>query len=424
MFIDTAKIFIKAGKGGNGAVTFHREKFVASGGPDGGDGGVGGNVVFEVDDHMNTLLDFRFKRKYVAESGMPGGGKNSFGKAGKDLVIKVPRGTLIKDSATGALMCDMSSTERFIAARGGRGGWGNAHFATPTRQAPRFAKPGLEGDEREILLELKLIADVGLIGFPNVGKSTLLSMISKSRPKIANYHFTTLTPNLGVVFVDAGQSFVCADIPGLIEGASEGVGLGHYFLRHVERCRLLVHLVDVSGSEGRDPVDDMMIINKELERYSPELAKRPQIIVCNKTDILEEDSDNLERVKVAAEQMGFMCLEMSAATNTGTRELIYKVWDELQKLDPIPDFEADFVFEEETLPAERDIQIEFEDGIYYIRGTWIEKVVGSTNFGDYESRMYFERTLRKAGVFDMLEKAGVQEKDIVDACGLQFEYIY
>ncbi|MBQ4040197.1 MAG: Obg family GTPase CgtA [Oscillospiraceae bacterium] len=275
-----------------------------------------------------------------------------------------------------------------------------------------------------MLLELKLIADVGLIGFPNVGKSTLLSMISKSRPKIANYHFTTLTPNLGVVFVDAGQSFVCADIPGLIEGASEGVGLGHYFLRHVERCRLLVHLVDVSGSEGRDPVDDMMIINRELEKYSPELAKRPQIIVCNKTDILEADSDNLDRVKVAAEQMGFMCLEMSAATNTGTRELIYKVWDELQKLDPIPDFEADFVFEEETLPEERDIQIEVEDGIYYIRGTWIEKVVGSTNFGDYESRMYFERTLRKAGVFDMLEREGIQEKDTVDACGLQFEYIY
>ncbi len=423
MFVDIVKIRIKAGKGGDGAVHFHREKYIAAGGPDGGDGGTGGNVVFVVDDHMNTLLDFRFKRKYVAENGEPGGIKNSFGKAGKDLLIKVPRGTLIKDSATGALMCDMSSTERFVAAKGGRGGWGNSHFATPTRQAPRFAKPGLEGDEREILLELKLIADVGLIGFPNVGKSTLLSMISKSRPKIANYHFTTLTPNLGVVFVDEGASFVCADIPGLIEGASEGVGLGHYFLRHVERCRLLVHLVDISGSEGRDPVEDFEVINRELEKYSPELAKRPQIIVCNKMDILEND-DNLKRMKEKADELGYMLLELSAVTNSGTKELVYTVWNELEKLPPIPDFTPDFVEEMPEPDGERDISIEVEDGIYYIRGSWIEKVVASTNFGDYESRMYFERTLRKAGVFDMLEREGIEEKDIVDACGLQFEYIY
>lgn len=423
MFVDIVKIKIKAGKGGDGIVNFHREKYVAAGGPDGGDGGKGGNVVFIVDDHMNTLLDFRFKRKYAAENGENGGKKNSFGKDGKDLIIKVPKGTLIRDEETGALMCDMSGVDQFVAAKGGRGGWGNAQFATPTRQAPRFAKPGLEGDERQLILELKLIADVGLIGFPNVGKSTLLSMISKSRPKIANYHFTTLTPNLGVVFVEEGSSFVCADIPGLIEGASEGVGLGHYFLRHVERCRLLVHLVDVSGSEGRNPVEDFEIINKELQKYSPELAKRPQIIVCNKIDILE-NQENLTNMRKKAEEMGASIVEISAATNQGTKELIYTVWNELKSLPPIPDFEADFVEDNKEIPAERDISIEIEDGIYYIKGSWIERVVSSTNFDDYESRMYFERTLRNAGVFDMLEKAGIEEKDTVDACGLQFEYVY
>ena len=278
-FVDTAKIFIKAGKGGDGAVSFHREKYVAAGGPDGGDGGKGGSVVFQVDDNLATLLDFRMKRKYAAPNGENGFGKRSSGKDGADIVIKVPRGCLIKDAETGALIHDMSDDQPFVAAKGGRGGWGNSHFATPTRQAPRFAKPGLPGQQRMIVLELKLIADVGLIGFPNVGKSTLLSVISKARPKIANYHFTSLVPNLGVVYVGEGQSFVAADIPGIIEGAAEGAGLGHDFLRHIERCRLLLHLVDAAGSEGRDPAEDLDAINAELQRYSPQLAQRPQIIV-------------------------------------------------------------------------------------------------------------------------------------------------
>lgn len=423
MFVDIVKIRTHAGKGGDGRVHFHREKYINAGGPDGGEGGKGGNVVFIIDDHMNTLLDFRMKRKYVAEDGEMGGTKNSTGKDGKDIVIKVPRGTLIRDSATGALMCDMSQVERFVAAKGGRGGWGNARFATPTRQAPRFAKPGQEGEERELILELKLIADVGLIGFPNVGKSTLLSVISKSRPKIANYHFTTITPNLGVVFVEAGSSFVCADIPGLIEGAADGVGLGHHFLRHVERCRLLVHLVDVSGSEGRDPVEDLEIINKELAQYSTELSKRPQIIVANKVDILE-NPENMTALKAKAEELGCLFFELSAAAHMGLNELIYAVWNELEKLPPVEIFEPDFVEEVPQITEERDIQIVVEDGVYYIRGTWIEKIVASTNFTDHESQLYFERTLRKAGVFDLLERAGVQEKDTVDACGLQFEYIY
>ena len=423
MFVDIVKIRTKAGKGGDGRVHFHTEKYVAAGGPDGGTGGKGGNVVFVIDNHMNTLLDFRMKRKYVAADGEVGGTKNSTGKDGKDIVIKVPRGTLIRDGASGALMCDMSEVEQFVAAKGGRGGWGNARFATPTRQAPRFAKPGQEGEERELILELKLIADVGLIGFPNVGKSTLLSVISKSRPKIANYHFTTLTPNLGVVFVEEGSSFVCADIPGLIEGASEGVGLGHHFLRHVERCRLLVHLIDVSGSEGRNPVEDLEIINKELEQYSQELSKRPQIIVANKVDILDSP-ENLDALKAKAKELGCQFFEISAAAHMGVQELIYAVWNELKQLPPVEIFEPDFVAEVPEITGERDVYIEVEDDVYYIRGTWIEKIVASTNFGDYESRMFFERTLRKAGVFDLLEQAGVQEKDTVDACGLQFEYIY
>ncbi len=425
MFVDVVKIKIKAGKGGDGRVNFHREKYIAAGGPDGGDGGKGGSVVFVVDDHMSTLLDFRYKRKYVAQDGEMGGQKKCFGKDAPNLVIKVPRGTLIKDAATGALMADMSGDEPFVAARGGRGGWGNTHFATPTRQAPRFAKPGLPGDERELILELKLIADVGLLGFPNVGKSTLLSVISAARPKIANYHFTTLTPNLGVVRVDEGCSFVCADIPGIIEGAAQGAGLGHDFLRHVDRCRLLVHLVDVSGSEGRDPVEDLDTINRELQDYSPALAQRPQIIAANKCDILDPDSDNLIRLRKRAEELGCPLFEISAAAQMGVRELIMQVWNRLEQLPPVQVYEAEVAVEAEVVaPAERDIRIEVEDGIYYVTGAWVEKIVGSINFDDYESRMYFERVLRKAGVFDMLEREGIQEKDTVDVLGLQFEYVY
>ena len=425
MFVDVAKIRIKAGRGGDGHIGFHREKYVASGGPDGGDGGKGGDIVFVVDNHMATLLDFRYKRKYVAADGEPGGTKRCFGKDGADTVIKVPRGTLIKDGETGALIHDMSDDKPFIAARGGKGGWGNAHFATPTRQAPRFAKPGMEGDERFILLELKLIADVGLIGFPNVGKSTLLSMISAARPKIANYHFTTLAPNLGVVFVSEGSSFVCADIPGIIEGAAEGAGLGHDFLRHIERCRLLVHLVDVSGSEGRDPVEDLDTINSELHRYSEALAQRPQIIVANKCDILDPDSDNLARLQARADQLGCPLFRLSAAANQGVKELVYHVWNQLEKLPPVEVFEPEMSLDEPAPVEERDIQItRGDDAVFYVTGAWVEKIVGSVNFDEYESRMYFERALRKAGVFDMLEARGIKEKDTVDVLGIQFEYVY
>ena len=425
MFVDVAKIRIKAGKGGDGCIGFHREKYIAAGGPDGGDGGKGGDVVFVVDNHMATLLDFRYKKKYVAANGEPGGTKRCFGKDGADIIIKVPRGTLIKDGETGALIHDMSDDKPFVAARGGRGGWGNAHFATPTRQAPRFAKPGQEGDERFIILELKLIADVGLIGFPNVGKSTLLSMISAACPKIANYHFTTLAPNLGVVFVAEGSSFVCADIPGIIEGAAEGAGLGHDFLRHIERCRLLVHVVDAAGSEGRDPVEDLITINSELQQYSETLSKRPQIIVANKCDILDPESDNLQRLQAKADELGYQLFQMSAAANQGVRELVYHVWHELEKLPPVEVFEAEMILDEPVLNPERDIQItRGDDAVFYVSGAWVEKIVGSVNFAEYESRMYFERTLRKAGVFDMLEARGIKEKDTVDVLGIQFEYVY
>ena len=425
MFVDLVKIKIKSGRGGDGRVSFHREKYVAAGGPDGGDGGRGGNVVFQVDDNLSTLLDFRMKRKYIAEDGQMGGTKKSFGKTGKDIVIKVPRGTLIKDADTGLLIHDMSGDEPFIAAHGGRGGWGNTHFATPTRQAPRFAKPGLPGQEYNLILELKLIADVGLVGFPNVGKSTLLSVVSAARPKIADYHFTTLTPNLGVVYIDEGASFVMADIPGIIEGAAEGAGLGHDFLRHIDRCRLLVHIIDVSGREGRDPVEDLEAINAELAGYSPELASRPQIVVANKVDILEEDSDNLQRLQAAAEGKGWLFTSISAAAMQNVRELMGLVYNELQKLPPVAYYEPEYVVPEETeKPTERDINIEVVDGVYEVTGAWIDNLVGSIFLGEYESRMYFERVLRKAGVFDRLEEMGIQEHDIVRVADVEFEYIF
>ncbi len=424
MFVDIVTIFIRAGRGGDGRVSFHREKYIAAGGPDGGDGGRGGNVVFVVDDHMSTLLDFRMKRKYEAQSGEMGGTKRCTGKDGQDVVIRVPRGTLIRDAETGALMHDMSDAQPYVAARGGRGGWGNARFSTPTRQAPRFAKPGLEGDARKVVLELKLIADVGLIGFPNVGKSTLLSVVSKARPKIANYHFTTLSPNLGVVYVDEGASFVAADIPGIIEGAAEGAGLGHDFLRHIERCRLLVHVVDVSGSEMRDPVADLDAINSELSTYSETLAGRPQLVAANKSDILDPDSDNLQRLRARCDELGFPLLEISAATRQGVDALVRAVWQALAALPPVTVYEDEMVIDDVPALRERDVSIEVRDGVYFVVGQWPERIIQSVNFGDYESRMYFERVLRKAGVFDMLEKAGVQEGDTVDVCGCQFEYVF
>lgn len=421
-FVDKAKIFIRAGNGGNGAVAFHREKYVAAGGPDGGDGGRGGDIIFQVDDNMSTLMDFRYKRKYVAGNGGNGAGKRCSGKDGETLYIKVPRGTLIRDAETNAIMHDMSTGEDYLACRGGRGGWGNKHFATPTRQVPNFAKPGLPGESHEVFLELKLLADVGLIGFPNVGKSTLLSVVSKAHPKIANYHFTTLFPNLGVVWVDDGVSFVMADIPGIIEGASEGAGLGHDFLRHIDRCRLLVHLVDVSGSEGRDPVEDFDTINNELQQYSPELASRAQIVVGNKTDLLGEDRSAIDRLKEYVESKGFMFLEMSAATHSGTRELIQTIADLLQKVPVVEAFEADYVPPEPVIDTSEDLIIDHEDDFWSLDGPWLQNLVASVNFNDHESLMWFDRILRDAGVFDRLESMGIQDGDTVSIYDITFEY--
>ncbi len=423
MFIDVAKIKIASGKGGDGKVSFHREKYVASGGPDGGDGGRGGSVVFQVDDNLSTLLDFRYKKKYVAPNGENGMGKRMKGKDGADLVIRVPRGTIIRDRATGRIMKDLSDDEPFVAAKGGNGGWGNTHFATPTRQAPRFAKPGLPGVEMEITLELKLLADVGLVGFPNVGKSTLLSMVSAARPKIANYHFTTLIPNLGVVRVAEEQSFVMADIPGIIEGASEGAGLGHDFLRHIDRCRLLLHLVDASGSEGRDPLEDVQTINAELAGYSEFLASRPQIIVANKTDLLGDDREILDKLKAYADEHDFGFLALSAATNQGVRALIHKTWEMLQDLPPVFTYEPEFVPVEEVV-TERDITIEKVEDYYVVGGAWIDKIMGSVNTDDYESRLYMDRMLKNAGVYDRLEQMGVEEGSIVVIGEMEFEYIH
>ncbi len=420
-FVDTARISVRAGKGGNGAVAFHREKYVAAGGPDGGDGGAGGNIVLQADDNMATLMDFRYKRKYVAENGADGQGSRKNGKGGKPLVIRVPRGTLVRDAETNEIIKDMSDGEPFVLCRGGRGGWGNAHFATPTRQVPRFAKAGLEGEAHDVVLELKLLADVGLIGFPNVGKSTLLSVVSKAQPKIANYHFTTLFPNLGVVYVDEETSFVMADIPGLIEGASEGAGLGHDFLRHVDRCRLLVHVVDVSGSEGRDPAADFDAINAELARWSPELAARPQIVVANKTDIMADES-LLDALRAHVEPLGFPVFSLSAASHTGMRELVRAVAAKLAELPPVAVYEPTYVPRPPQLDADEPLEIEVEDGVWYVAGKWLEKLMANVNFSDYESRMFFDRTLREAGVFTLLEERGIRDGDTVDLYGLQFEY--
>lgn len=422
-FIDTAKIWIRSGKGGDGKVSFHREKYIASGGPDGGDGGRGGSIVFQVDDNMSTLMDFRYKKKYTASPGEPGGSKRCSGKDGKNLVIRVPRGTILRDAQSGQVIKDLSDSEPFVAAKGGNGGWGNTHFATPTRQAPRFAKPGLPGQELEIRLELKLLADVGLVGFPNVGKSTLLSMASAARPKIANYHFTTLVPNLGVVSIGEGESFVMADIPGIIEGASEGAGLGHAFLRHIDRCRLLLHIVDAAGSEGRDPIDDLEKINSELGQYSIDLENRPQIVVANKIDLLGDNREPLEAIKKWAEDHGFAYAEMSAATNTGVRELMNQTWHALTELPPVIVYEPEFVPEPVDKPVtEADIDIKKVDDYYVVSGAWIDRLCGSVNFDDYESRQYLDRRLRNAGVFDKLEEMGVKDGDFVVMGEMEFEY--
>ncbi|MGI6773195.1 MAG: GTPase ObgE [Acutalibacteraceae bacterium] len=422
MFIDSAKIKVKAGNGGNGAVAFHREKFVAAGGPDGGDGGRGGNVVFEVDDNLSTLYDFRHKKKFVAQSGEDGSGNKRNGKSAPDLIIKVPRGTIIREAESKALIADMSKTERFIAAKGGRGGWGNARFSTSTRQAPRFARDGTPGEEWELILELKLLADVGLIGFPNVGKSTLLSVVSAAKPIIADYHFTTLTPVLGVVAVGGEKSFVMADIPGLIEGAGEGAGLGHTFLRHIERCRLLLHLVDVSGSEGRDPVEDFNTINSELSHFNPELLNKPQIVVANKVDLAEDEQ--IERLKAAAEERGFPFFTISAPIAYGTKELMNFVAAKLDSLPPITVFEAEEVPLESLQKKQTEgFNIKVQDNMYIVEADWLLKILNKTDLDDYESLQYFQRVLQSSGIIKELEKRGIQEGDTVCIYDLEFDYV-
>ena len=420
-FIDKARITVRAGNGGNGTVAFHREKYVAAGGPDGGDGGNGGSIVVLVDDHMSTLMDFRYKRKYVAENGVDGQGGRKSGKSGQDLVIRVPRGTLIRDAETNEIIKDMSDSEPYVLCRGGRGGWGNQHFATPTRQVPRFAKAGLPGESHDVVLELKLLADVGLVGFPNVGKSTLLSVVSRAQPKIANYHFTTLFPNLGVVYVEEGVSFVMADIPGIIEGAADGAGLGHDFLRHVDRCRLLIHVVDVSGSEGRDPVEDFEAINAELKQYSPELAGRKMIVAANKVDIME-DPALLDRLRSHVESQGMELFEISAAAHQGTRELVKRAAQELQQLPPVVVYEPTYVERPPEVDTNGSVSIEKFDDTWVVEAPWLQQLIASVNFGDFESRNWFDQKLRQSGLFDKLEEMGIQDGDIVSLYDLEFEY--
>ena len=422
MFVDKVRITVSGGRGGDGAVAFPREKYVASGGPDGGDGGHGGSVILRVNDNLSTLLDFRYKRKYAAQAGVNGQGRKMSGKRGEPLIIQVPRGTVVRDAASNAIIVDMSISEDFVLAKGGRGGWGNAHYATPTRQVPRFARSGLKGQERDVILELKLLADVGLVGFPNVGKSTLLSVTSNARPKIANYHFTTLFPNLGVIYVDEGVSFVMADIPGIIEGAAEGAGLGHDFLRHIDRCRLLVHVVDVSGSEGRDPVEDFWAILRELKDYSVDLSDRPMIVAANKTDLLSPDSDNLDRLRAAAEEAGCPLYEISAGTTQGTRQLMRIVAEKLRTLPPVTIYEPEYV---EVIAEAGDpeaLTIEHEGSTWLVTGQWLERLIQDINFDDYESRNYFDQQLRKCGLFARLEEMGIQDGDTVDIYDWQFDY--
>ncbi len=420
MFTDKAKITIKAGNGGHGSMSFHREKYVAAGGPDGGDGGRGGSIVFVADSHMSTLLDFKYKKKYVAENGGDGKAGKCHGKNAPDLYIKVPVGTVVKIKNRAIADLAVQGAE-FVAAKGGNGGWGNCHFATPTRQAPKFAKLGAEGEEKELELELKLLADVGLIGFPNVGKSTLLSVISAAKPKIANYHFTTIIPNLGVVRTGEGESFVAADIPGLIEGAAEGAGLGHEFLRHIERTRLLIHVVDVSGIEGRDPSEDFDAINKELESYNMELSERPQIVAANKTDIIT-DPGPYERFKEKIKALELPLFEISAATAKGVRELTEYAATALKDI-PVPETVIESEEEIYEVTEEEPYTIVNDNGVYVVEGPYIKKLIGGINFEDYESLGYFQNALIKSGVIKALEAKGVKEGDTVRIYDIEFDFV-
>ena len=422
MFVDIAKIKIKAGDGGNGAVAFHREKYVASGGPDGGDGGRGGNIVFKVDDNLSTLADFRYKRKYKAENGADGSGSRRNGKKGKDLIIRVPRGTIIRETESGVIMADMSADDEFIGAKGGNGGWGNSHFATSTRQTPRFAKSGAPGEEWEVQLELKLIADVGLLGFPNVGKSSLISVVSQAKPIVGDYHFTTIVPVLGVVTMGPEKSFVMADIPGLIEGASEGIGLGHEFLRHVERCRMLVHIVDVAGSEGRNPIEDFEAINRELKSFNPELAKCPQIVAGNKIDLATDEQ--LASFREYIEGKGYEYYEIVAPIKHGTQELINAVARKLDTLPPVKRYESEEIPMAVLEKRSKDgFTVRVEDGVYIVEADWLYRILCKTDLDDYESLQYFQRVLQQRGIIDALIEKGINEGDTVSIYDLEFDYV-
>mgnify|MGYP000093160257 CR=1 FL=1 len=428
MFADSAKIYIKSGKGGDGHVSFRRELFVPNGGPDGGDGGKGGDIIFEVDEGLNTLTDFRHIRKYAAQNGAEGGKCNQHGKNGEDLVIKVPEGTIIKDDETGKIIADMSGeNRREVILKGGRGGKGNQHFATATMQLPKYAKPGVPAKELWVRLELKVIADVGLVGFPNVGKSTFLSRVTNARPKIANYHFTTLNPNLGVVDLDGSDGFVIADIPGLIEGASEGIGLGHEFLKHIERTKVIIHMVDAASTEGRDPLNDILVINKELENYSPELIKRPQVIAANKTDVFygTEEDTVITLLKEEFEPKGIPVFSISAVSGKGVKELLYYVKQQLDQLDQEPVvFEQEYDLEQETFKDEPyTVEYDEKEGMYVVEGPRIERMLGYTNLDSEKGFEFFQKFLRTSGIVDELEKLGIEEGDTVRMYGLQFDYL-
>ena len=428
MFADRARIYVRSGKGGDGHVSFRREKYVPSGGPDGGDGGRGGDVIFVVDEGLNTLIDFRHIRKYKAEDGEPGGKKNCRGKDGNDIIIKVPAGTVIKEAESGQVITDMSGDRtRVVLLKGGRGGNGNQHYATSTMQAPKYAQPGQPAQELELILELKVIADVGLVGFPNVGKSTFLSRVTNARPKIANYHFTTLNPNLGVVDLEGTGGFVIADIPGLIEGASEGVGLGHEFLRHIERTKVIIHIVDAAGTEGRDPIEDIYAINKELEAYNADIAKKPQVIAANKIDaIYDENSNPVEALKAEFEPKGIKVYPISAVSGEGVKELLYHVYDMLQGLGEEPT-----VFEQEYFPEEAragysdepyTVEYDADEDEYVVEGPRIEKMLGYTNLDSEKGFTFFQNFLKESGILEELENLGIQEGDTVRMYGLSFDY--
>ena len=426
-FIDNIKIYTKAGDGGDGAVSFHREKYVSAGGPDGGDGGRGGNIVFRIDEGANTLLAFRYKRKFIAERGANGMTGKKHGKNGEDVIVTVPRGTIIRDSASGKIIADMADKEEFILCHGGRGGWGNRHFATPTRQIPRFAKSGTKGEEREVTLELKMLAEVGLIGFPNVGKSSILSRISSAKPKIANYHFTTLSPNLGVVKTGEGRGFLAADIPGLIEGASEGQGLGHAFLRHVDRCRLLLHVVDISSSDGRDPSEDFDKINLELSKYSEALSERPQIVVANKIDSADMEGPEALAFIEKCRSLDLPLYFVSAVTGEGLDTLVRHASEMLKTLPPITVYEAEYSPEDEAVLSSagvRETYVKREGGKYIVEGEWLYNFMGQINFDDYESLNFFQRVLSKNGVIDKLREAGIEEGDTVSIYDFEFDFVY